>query len=607
MAASGARQEIAVTKRIARYALALIAAPALAIASCGGVSPSSSAGGPPVKGGIVTLAEPAAMVPNYIFPMYSGANWTATNNGYLEPQLFRPLYWFGDNGQPTVNSQLSLANLPVYSNGGRTVTIALKPFKWSDGKPVTTRDVEFWINLLKANKLQYGPYFPGGFPDSVVSANYNSSSSFTLTFNNKYNPDYVLSMLSIITPIPQHAWDKTSATGPVGNYDTTTTGAKAVYKFLNDQSMDLSSYATNPLWKVVDGPFSLKAFTVQGEVTLVPNTRYSGPIKPKISELIEQPYASAAAEFDVLQSGGVTYGYAPLTEFKHLSQLKARGYRTEVWPGWQASWASFNYRTRPWGPILQQQYVRQAMQFLVNQPAIASEVYQGSAYPTYGPVPSIPKSPYVSPYTSRPTYSYSPSKAITLLSSHGWAVHPNGVTTCTQPVKCGPGIPAGAKMSFPLMYVSGDPAQANMFQELQSAFSSAGIQLQLLSYPTGTVLADQSGCGNSCKWAISFGGIGWIYFPYPYPDGGVVWKTGSAGALVGYYSNAVTDHLIDEDQVSSGLGPLFALEDHLAKTNAALWLPTPANQLSEVRDDLSGVTPQDPTEAIAPEYWYFTK
>jgi peptide/nickel transport system substrate-binding protein len=596
------------SRRAPKYLATALIAITLTLSACSNnaVNSSKQPTGKPVKGGVVTLAEPPAMAPNYIFPMYSGANWTATNNGYLEPQLFRPLYWFGYKGQPTVNPDLSLADMPVYSNGGLTATIKLKSYMWSDGTPVTSRDVEFWVNLLKANKEDYGPYFPGGFPDSVVKATYSSATTFTFTFNKKYNPDYVLSMLSIVTPIPQHAWDKTSMTGTIGNYDETTAGAKAVYNFLNAQSGQLSTYATNPLWKIVDGPFVLKAFTLQGEVTLVPNAKYSGPIKPKISELIEEPFTSATSEFEVLRSGHLTYGYVPATQYSHVSQLAALGYRTENWAGWQASWASFNYRTSPWSKILSQQYVREAMQLLVNEPAIAKNIYDGSAYPTYGPVPSVPANPYVSATTSHPTYTYDPAKAIELLKSHGWTVQPNGVTTCADPAKCGPGVAAGAKMSFPLLYISGDPAQDAMFQVVQSSFSLAGIKLQLSSYPTTTVLGLQD-CTTACKWAISFGGIGWIYFPYPYPDGGVVWKTGSVGAAIGGYSNSQTDQLIDEDQVSSNLSALHSLDDHLASTYAALWLPTPANQISEVAHNLAGTTPQDPTEAITPEYWYFTK
>ena len=50
--------------------------------------------------------------------------------------MYRPLYWFGQGRQPTMNPPLSLAAPPVYSEGNTVVTIHLKPYLWSDGKPV---------------------------------------------------------------------------------------------------------------------------------------------------------------------------------------------------------------------------------------------------------------------------------------------------------------------------------------------------------------------------------------------------------------------------------------------------------------------------------------
>jgi hypothetical protein len=58
--------------------------------------------------------------------------------------------------------------------------------------------------------------------------------------------------------------DKTSASGKVGSYDTTTAGAKAVFAFLTAQSKDVSSYGSNPLWKVVDGPWKLVSYQTTG-------------------------------------------------------------------------------------------------------------------------------------------------------------------------------------------------------------------------------------------------------------------------------------------------------------------------------------------------------
>ena len=70
------------------------------------------------------------------------------NAAYFTNLMYRPLYWFGNGSQPLMNPSLSLANAPTWS--GNTATITLKHYKWSDGTPVTTTDVMFWLNMLKA-------------------------------------------------------------------------------------------------------------------------------------------------------------------------------------------------------------------------------------------------------------------------------------------------------------------------------------------------------------------------------------------------------------------------------------------------------------------------
>ena len=74
--------------------------------------------------------------------------------------MYRPLYWFGQNGQPVVNNSLSLANQPTVS--GQTLTITLKHYMWSNGTPVTAQDVMFWLNMELAVPANYGAYT--GFP-----------------------------------------------------------------------------------------------------------------------------------------------------------------------------------------------------------------------------------------------------------------------------------------------------------------------------------------------------------------------------------------------------------------------------------------------------------
>ena len=99
---------------------------ALVAAACGGSSGSTTAaGGTKVAGGTASLALPPSTTPNYVFPFTSSAYISVTNSDYLAQLLYRPLYWFGTGSQPTVNTSISLANLPVFN--GNKVTITLKP------------------------------------------------------------------------------------------------------------------------------------------------------------------------------------------------------------------------------------------------------------------------------------------------------------------------------------------------------------------------------------------------------------------------------------------------------------------------------------------------
>ena len=77
--------------------------------------------------------------------------------------------------------------------------------------------------------------------------------------------------------MPAHAWAKASASGPVLDF-TNPANAKKIYDFLAEQSGSTSTYATNPLWQVVDGPYQLTAFNnTTGGYTMAPNPNYGGP------------------------------------------------------------------------------------------------------------------------------------------------------------------------------------------------------------------------------------------------------------------------------------------------------------------------------------------
>ncbi|HUY24087.1 MAG TPA: ABC transporter substrate-binding protein, partial [Candidatus Saccharimonadales bacterium] len=181
----------------------------------GAASPASAAA---KSGGTVTFALPPGVVSTYIFPFATGPDTENVNLFQMWPFLWRPLYWYGDNGNVGINWKESVAERPTYSNGGRTVNITLKKtFRWSDGQPVTNRDVELWMNLFFAERENYLAYTVGSIPDDITAMSFPASTpyQFSLTFNKTYSHQWLLyDQLSQIWPIPQQSWDRTSVTGP---------------------------------------------------------------------------------------------------------------------------------------------------------------------------------------------------------------------------------------------------------------------------------------------------------------------------------------------------------------------------------------------------------
>ena len=587
-----------------------IAATGLVLATaCTG---STSSTGKPVNGGIATYAgNQNAGVISWIFPMFGLSTCLASNQQFIFQQ-YRPLYWFGDSSGLVLNTSKSLGEQPQYS--GTQVTITLKDYKWSDGTQVTSRDVEFWINLLKANAANGWCYYtPGQFPDNVKNMSMPSPSQISLTLDKAYSPTWFTNtQLSQIIPIPQHVWDKTSGSGAIGDYDRTAGGATAVYNYLSGQSKNLQTFDSNPLWQVVDGPFHVSKVRTDGYAELTPNPAYSGSPKPKIAKFVMQPFTSDTAEANVALSGGLSYAYLPFQDLGQTKAFEAKGYSLIPWPFLGISYIVINYHSPTMGPIFAQTYVRQAMQSLIDQPGWIKGFLGVGGIPTYGPTPLEPKGFYTEPSEETNQWPYGASKAISMLQSHGWNVQPNAVSTCAQPGsganQCGPGIPAGAKLQFTINYLGGVLYLGQMMQALKSSFSQAGIDVSLTQGSEAQVLSVAVPCKSSdaaCSWqAAQWGTPAWSW-SNPYPGGEPLFGTG-AGVNPGSYSDPQTDAKIQAIELSDDPSLWKDYVDYLVQQVPDLWIPNTVNQLSLISTKLHGVTPQNPLGLVSPEDWYFT-
>ena len=250
------------------------------------------------------------------------------------------------------------------------------------------------------------------------------------------------------------------------------------------------------------------------------------------------------------------------------------------------------------------------MQHLINQAGYISSFLQGYGNPTYGPVPLVPTSQFVSSAERQNPYPYNPATATALLRAHGWKVVANGTDVCTRPGtaanQCGAGIASGAKLSFSLEYSTGTQGVDEEVASLQSSFSQAGIQLSLSGASFDTVVGDDSSCTKPGCWQLNYYGQGWYFNPgYNDPDGSAIFQ--SAGDdNEGAYASTAADSLMAK-LPSGGYPALYSYEDFLAKQLPVLWMPQFDFQISAVSSKLQGVYPQDPDSNIYPENWYFVK
>lgn len=587
----------------------------LALAACsgsGGTSStgSGSSGGKPASGGVVTFAESANYAPTWILPFYSGAFFTIQEQGWFENLMWPPLYNQSNGQSPSVNYAQSLGNPPTYSDNGKLVTLTIKHWKWSDGTPITTRDLMFWINILKANKSEWADYTPKQFPDNVTSIKVVSPYELQMKLDHSYGPNFFTgNELSQITPIPQHSWDKTSATGKVGNYDETTSGAKAVLSYLESQSKDLKTYATNPLWQTVDGPFKLSGYTLSGKVTFTPNKGYSGPAKPKISQFVEVPFTSQDAEYNALRAGDLTVGYLPPSDYSTVSAIEQQGYNVAPWKVYGFNSIFINFNNPTLGPAFRQLYIRQALQYLMNQQLQISKVFSGYAQPDYG---MVVNGPSTETQAEPDAYPYSPAKAKALLTAHGWNVKPGGTTTCARPGtaanECGAGIKAGFPLNINLLIYSGALQQQIATTSYKTVAATVGITIKLVN--NVNVFAAAPACKASqsdCSWQLADWGGGVYTPPNGYPVEAGYTDCGGNNNHENY-CDPQQDKLDGAAAAGSATPADFnAWELYVTQQLPMLWQPNSDFEVVAVKKNLAGPIPANTTLSVFPESWYFTK
>ncbi|MEA2500867.1 MAG: peptide/nickel transport system substrate-binding protein [Actinomycetota bacterium] len=275
--------------------------------------------------------------------------------------------------------------------------------KWSDGVPVTARDIAWTYNLMMTNK-------------DAATANGN----FVANFKSVTAPDdstlvVVLgkpqaTMLALDIPVvPQHVWE--SHVSDIGTFN-------------ND--------ATFPI--VGDGPFILSAYRKDQYIQLDANPGYWRG-RPKFDQLIFKHYANQDAEVQALKKGEVDFagGLTP-AQFNSLKGAAnitlnngdgKRFYALAMNPGPTTT------NGKPFGdgnPALKDPLVRQAIMEAIDKPTLVNKTLGGFGVVGQGYIP-----PIFSTYTWSPpateTVGSDPAKANQLLDQAGYRKGSDGRRT----------------------------------------------------------------------------------------------------------------------------------------------------------------------------------
>lgn len=583
---------------------------------------TSTAGGQPVQGGVASWACHVGFPPSTIFPFTPPERVGIRNLLEFQVLMFRPLYWLGRDGQPGVDYDLSLACPPQWSEDGHTVTVTLKPWKWSNGETVCADNVMFWMNMMVVKSSRLGTYSAGYLPDNLTSYEKVAPDQVQFTFDKVYSHDWVLmNQLALITPMPR-AWDRTDVDTPA-NASGGLADVPAVYDWLvaqhgtwtEEDNTARTAWPDSPVWSVVNGPWRLKTFELDGTVTFVPNEHYSGPNKPYLDEFRQVPTRSDEEEYETLLAGSeqIQVGYLPYGMGADAGGSEpdplAAHFRLVPQNMYLVNYMLINFE-RPGTPgrILAQAYFRQALQLTMDQDTAIQNIFHGYGYRTSGPVPRVPDNEYVSPTQRDKPVTFDIERARQLLTEHGWDVTRTPavcVRPGTGPGCAGEGIEAGAQLSFTVRYVEGRDALVKLMEQFQADAAKAGIELHLQPVYGSVMVAEDHGAStpeNPHTWELQCWGGGWVF--YGKPTGEVLFKTG-AGSNFGRYSDARADELSERIVASDDLAALYEYQDYLADQVPVVWTPGFPLRVLAVASNLRGVEPVNPYGTINPENWYY--
>lgn len=321
-------------------------------------------------------------------PFVSEDAYAAEVQGYVLETLLR-------RNPDTLEWQGLLAKSWHISDDGFTITFQLrKQAKFSDGEPVTAKDVVFTFNFVMNNAIQ-APRMRAYY-NKIGSVTANGDHEVTFQFKEPYFK--ALTLAGGLDVLPEH--------------------------FYAPYLKNPNQYNQSKGLLLGSGPYRLanaKTWTPdRGVIELERNPRYWGPVQPSFDRLVWKTIANDSARLTTFRNGDLDFYGARPREFKKLLTDPKLSKRTQNFdymnPVGGYTYIGWNQKRNGKPTRFADPRVRQAITYITDRQRIIDEIYLGYAEPAVGPF--NPRSPqHNSTLQPRP---YDPKKAKQLFAEAGY-------------------------------------------------------------------------------------------------------------------------------------------------------------------------------------------
>ena len=495
------------------WAAMLVAGQTAAARDCGTVIVPTGIGVNDVPGAVATM-HPA---------LYTGSAYEFETMGLL----FRPLVWVGPGLR--IDREASLASAIDVSADDTVFTVTVKPYVWSDGRPVTADDVLYDWSLIQALGPAYSQYDNGGVPQLIRSIEALDAHRVAFTLTRPVNPEWFEQAgLNQFYALPRHAW---------GRYDI-------------GQQQTMQSEAS--FYGVVDGPFRLTEFTLGRQAVFVPNPVYSGH-RASIRRLVVN-FLQGTDPLEALEAGQIDMASLPF-QLWHAADALRGLQRIRTGAALAFGVITPNLKN-PADPFFDDVTVRDAIKRAIDQQRIVTAVFHGNATAQAGLIPSS-LADLLAPdlRDGRSPFSYDPDAARALLDRAGWAPGPDGVR-----------IKKGRRLAFSVLITAGAETRIMLMQLIQSDLARVGIALSIREVEFNQLIARM--LGPATDWDAVF----LDYTIQSFPDPMQYFAPNATGNYE-HYSDPTMDRLLARANGEPGRDGLYAVEDYAVTQQPLIFLP----------------------------------